>query len=138
MAHLLARVFAAAGAEKIERIGPGAEVGISIPKILRVSVNSRRGPALSWQDLLGAAYWRPQCLKVGGRLVLVGLAWGGNRGGVGLILNQRTGSVMQANLIKRHHTALPERWLPCAQGMIALSLIPRLRWRSGTAHIYGG
>ena len=80
------------------------------------------------QDFIGAAYWQRnlQCLKVDGRLVLVGLMGGTKvEADLGLILRQRLhiiGLTMRSQSLKSKIAItqrFQERWLPLlAQGHI--------------------
>ena len=80
------------------------------------------------QDFIGAAYWQRNlhCLKVGGRLVLVGLMGGTKvEADLGLILRQRLhiiGLVMRSQSLESKIAMTQrfrERWLPLlAQGHI--------------------
>ena len=109
--HIGARVFATAGTpEKVERITAlGADVGINY-KIedfaVRVRELTTRAGVELIQDFIGAAYWQRNlhCLKVGGRLVLVGLMGGTKvEADLGLILRQRLhiiGLVMRSQSLK--------------------------------------
>src|SRR5215470_68347 len=81
--HIGARVFATAGSsDKIARITAlGAEAGINYKTedfATRVRELTNRAGVELVQDFIGAAYWQRnlQCLKVDGRLVLVGLMGG--------------------------------------------------------------
>src|SRR5262249_13014838 len=92
--HIGARVFATAGSpEKVARITElGAEVGINYKTedfAARVRTLTNRSGVELVQDFVGAAYLQRnlQCLKVGGRLVLVGLIGGAKvEADLGLIL----------------------------------------------------
>ena len=124
--HIGARVFATAGSpEKVERITAlGVEVGINYNTedfAERVRELTNRAGVELVQDFIGAAYWQRnlRCLKVGGRLVLVGLM-GGTKIEVdlGLILSRRLhiiGSVMRSQSLESK-IAITERfrsrWLP--------------------------
>ena len=99
------------------------------------------------QDFIGAAYWQRNlhCLKVGGRLVLVGLMGGTKvEADLGLILRQRLhiiGLVMRSQSLESKIAMTQrfrERWLPLlAQGHIRLS-IPLFPGRSGCrSSVYG-
>jgi tumor protein p53-inducible protein 3 len=131
--HIGARVFATAGSpEKVERITAlGAEVGINYKTedfAARVRELTTRAGVELIQDFIGAAYWQHnlQCLKVGGRLVLVGLMGGAKvEADLGLILRQRLhiiGSVMRSQSLESKIAITQrfrERWLPLlAQGHI--------------------
>jgi putative PIG3 family NAD(P)H quinone oxidoreductase len=131
--HIGARVFATAGApEKVECITAlGAEVGINYKTedfAARVRELTTRAGVELIQDFIGAAYWQRnlQCLKVGGRLVLVGLMGGAKvEADLGLILRQRLhiiGSVMRSQSLESKIAITQrfrERWLPLlAQGHI--------------------
>jgi len=131
--HIGARVFATAGApEKVERITAlGADVGINYKTedfAARVRELTTRAGVELIQDFIGAAYWQRnlQCLKVGGRLVLVGLMGGAKvEADLGLILRQRLhimGSVMRSQSLESKIAITQrfrERWLPLlAQGHI--------------------
>ncbi len=129
--HIGARVFATAGSpEKVERITAlGAEVGINYNTedfAERVRELTNRAGVELVQDFIGAAYWQRnlRCLKVGGRLVLVGLMGGTKiEADLGLILSRRLhiiGSVMRSQSLESK-IAITERfrsrWLPLlAQG----------------------
>jgi tumor protein p53-inducible protein 3 len=85
--HIGARVFATTSTpEKVERIiALGADVGINYKTedfAARVRELTTRAGVELIQDFIGAAYWQRnlQCLKVGGRLVLVGLMGGAKVG----------------------------------------------------------
>ncbi len=129
--HIGARVFATAGSpEKIARITAlGAEVGINYKTedfAVRVRELTNRAGVELVQDFIGAAYWQRnlQCLKVGGRLVLVGLMGGAKvEAELGLILSKRLhimGSVMRSQSLENKIAITQrfrERWLPLlAQG----------------------
>jgi putative PIG3 family NAD(P)H quinone oxidoreductase len=121
-----ARVLVTAGsAEKITRtIELGAEVGINYKEedfATRVQeLTSNAGVDLI-QDFIGAAYWQRnlQCLKAGGRLVLVGLMGGAEvKADLGLIMRKRLriiGSVMRSQPLANKIAITQrfrERWLP--------------------------
>jgi len=131
--YIGAQVFATAGSpEKVERITAlGAEVGINYKTedfAARVRELTTRAGVELIQDFIGAAYWQRnlQCLKVGGRLVLVGLMGGAKvEADLGLILRQRLhiiGSVMRSQSLESKIAITQrfrERWLPLlAQGHI--------------------
>ncbi len=131
--HIGARVFATAGSpEKVARITAlGAEVGINYKTedfAARVRALTNRSGVELVQDFVGAAYWQSnlQCLKVGGRLVLVGLMGGAKvEADLGLILRQRLhiiGSVMRSQSLENKIAITQrflERWLPLlAKGSI--------------------
>jgi putative PIG3 family NAD(P)H quinone oxidoreductase len=121
-----AQVFATAGsAEKIARtVELGAKVGIHYKEedfAARVLELTHTAGVDVIQDFIGAPYWQRnlQCLKVGGRLILVGLMGGANvEVDLGLLLRKRLhviGSVMRSQplenkiaITQRFH----ERWLP--------------------------
>lgn len=124
--HIGARVFATAGSpEKIARITAlGAEVGINYKTddfAARVREITQRAGVDLVQDFIGAAYWQRnlQCLKTGGRLVLVGLMGGTKiEADLGLILGRRLhiiGSVMRSQSLTEKIAItqrFQERWLP--------------------------
>jgi putative PIG3 family NAD(P)H quinone oxidoreductase len=124
--YIGARVFATAGTpEKVERITAlGAEVGINYRTedfAARVRELTTRAGVELIQDFIGAAYWQRnlQCLKVGGRLVLVGLMGGAKvEADLGLILRQRLhiiGSVLRSQSLESKIAITQrfrERWLP--------------------------
>ncbi|MGE3540047.1 MAG: NAD(P)H-quinone oxidoreductase [Candidatus Tectimicrobiota bacterium] len=128
-----ARVLATAGTpEKIERLlDLGLDAGINYKTedfAVRVrELTDKRGVDLV-QDFIGAAYLQRnlQCLKVGGRLVLVGLMGGTKaEANLGLILSNRLhiiGSVMRSQSLADKIAITQrfrERWLPLlAQGII--------------------
>src|SRR5215470_10972200 len=131
--HIGARVFATAGTpEKVERITAlGAEVGINYKTedfAARVRELTTRVGVELIQDFVGAAYWQRnlQCLKVDGRLVLVGLMGGTKvEADLGLILRQRLhiiGLTMRSQSLQSKIAItqrFQERWLPLlAQGHI--------------------
>lgn len=124
--HIGAQVLATAGApEKIARLTAlGVDAGINYKTedfALRVrELTHQRGVELV-QDFIGAAYWQRnlQCLKVGGRLVLVGLMGGAKiEANLGLILSNRLhiiGSVMRSQSLEDKIAITQrfrERWLP--------------------------
>ena len=132
-APLSPRVFATAGSpEKVKRITAlGAEVDINYNTeefAARVRELTTRAGVELIQDFIGAAYWQRnlQCLKVGGRLVLVGLMGGTKvEADLGLILRQRLhiiGLVMRSQSLESKIAMTQrfrERWLPLlAQGLI--------------------
>ncbi len=124
--HIGAQVLATAGApEKIARLTAlGVDAGNNYKTedfALRVrELTHQRGVELV-QDFIGAAYWQRnlQCLKVGGRLVLVGLMGGAKiEANLGLILSNRLhiiGSVMRSQSLEDKIAITQrfrERWLP--------------------------
>ena len=109
----------------------GAAVGINYKTedfAARVRALTNRSGVDLVQDFVGAAYWQSnlQCLKVGGRLVLVGLMGGAKvEADLGLILRQRLhiiGSVMRSQSLENKIAITQrfrERWLPLlAKGSI--------------------
>lgn len=105
--HAGARVFVTAGsAEKITRtIELGAEAGINYKEddfAERINALTDKAGVDVVQDFIGAPYWQRNlhCLKVGGRLVLVGLMGGATvEADLGMILRKRLhviGSVMRS------------------------------------------
>lgn len=129
--HIGARVFATAGSpDKVARITAlGAEVGINYNTedfAERVRELTNRAGVELVQDFIGAAYWQRnlRCLKVGGRLVLVGLMGGTKiEADLGLILSRRLhiiGSVMRSQSLESKiaiTARFRSRWLPLlAQG----------------------
>jgi putative PIG3 family NAD(P)H quinone oxidoreductase len=124
-----ARVFVTAGsAEKIARtIELGAEVGINYKEedfAVRVQALTDQVGIDVVQDFIGAAYWQRnlQCLKVGGRLVLVGLMGGAKvEADLNTLLRKRLhiiGSVMRSQSLAEK-IAITQRfcdcWLPLLQ-----------------------
>jgi putative PIG3 family NAD(P)H quinone oxidoreductase len=124
--HIGARVLATAGSpDKIERITAlGADAGINYKTedfAERVRELTNRAGVELVQDFIGAAYWQRnlRCLKVGGRLVLVGLMGGTKiEADLGLILSRRLhimGSVMRSQSLESKIAITQrfrERWLP--------------------------
>jgi NADPH:quinone reductase-like Zn-dependent oxidoreductase len=124
--YIGARVFATAGSsDKIARITAlGAEVGINYRTedfAARVRELTNRAGVELVQDFIGAAYWQHnlQCLKVGGRLVLVGLMGGAKvEVNLGVILSKRLhiiGSVLRSQSLENKIAITQrfrERWLP--------------------------
>jgi NADPH:quinone reductase-like Zn-dependent oxidoreductase len=121
-----ARAFVTAGsADKITRtVELGAEAGINYKEedfAARVLELTHKAGVDLIQDFIGAAYWQRnlQCLKVGGRLVLVGLM-GGARvdADLGLLLRKRLqviGSVLRSQPLENKIAITQrfrERWLP--------------------------
>jgi putative PIG3 family NAD(P)H quinone oxidoreductase len=124
--HAGARVFVTAGsAEKIARtIELGATAGINYKEedfAERVLALTDKAGVDLIQDFIGAAYWKRnvRCLKVGGRLVLVGLMGGTKvEADLGLVMRKRLhiiGSVMRSQP-RENKIAITqrfrERWLP--------------------------
>lgn len=124
--HAGARVFVTAGsADKIARtVELGAEAGINYKEedfAARVrELTNKEGVDLV-QDFIGAAYWQKnlQCLKTGGRLVLVGLMGGVKvEADLNLIMRKRLhviGSVMRSQSLANKIAITQrfrERWLP--------------------------
>jgi putative PIG3 family NAD(P)H quinone oxidoreductase len=121
-----ARVFVTAGsADKIARtVELGAEVGINYKEedfAVRVLALTHKAGVDLIQDFIGAAYWQRnlQCLKVGGRLVLVGLMGGAKvDADLGLLLRKRLqviGSVLRSQPLENKIAITQrfrERWLP--------------------------
>ena len=121
-----AHVFVTAGsADKIARtVELGAEAGMNYKEedfAARVLELTHKAGVDVIQDFIGAAYWQRnvQCLKVGGRLVLVGLM-GGTKvdADLGLLLRKRLhiiGSVMRSQSLENKIAITQrfrERWLP--------------------------
>ena len=102
----------------------GAEVGINYKEedfAVRVLALTHKAGVDLIQDFIGAAYWQRnlQCLKVGGRLVLVGLMGGAKvDADLGLLLRKRLqviGSVMRSQPLENKIAITQrfrERWLP--------------------------
>ena len=124
--HAGARVFVTAGsADKIARtVELGAEAGMNYKEedfAARVrELTNKEGVDLV-QDFVGAAYWQKnmQCLKTGGRLVLVGLMGGVKvEVDLNLIMRKRLhviGSVMRSQSLENKIAITQrfrERWLP--------------------------
>jgi putative PIG3 family NAD(P)H quinone oxidoreductase len=124
--HIGARVLITAGsAEKVARtIALGAEAGINYKEndfAAQVQALTNKAGVELIQDFIGAAYWQRnlQCLKAGGRLVLVGLMGGAKvEADLGLILRKRLqiiGSVMRSQS-RAEKIAITQRfrqrWLP--------------------------
>jgi putative PIG3 family NAD(P)H quinone oxidoreductase len=121
-----ARAFVTAGsADKITRaVELGAEVGINYKEedfAARVLELTHKAGVDLIQDFIGAAYWQRnlQCLKVGGRLVLVGLMGGAKvDADLGLLLRKRLqviGSVLRSQPLENKIAITQrfrERWLP--------------------------
>ena len=121
-----ARTFVTAGsAGKIARtVELGAEAGINYKEedfAARVLELTHKAGVDLIQDFVGAAYWQRnlQCLKVGGRLVLVGLMGGAKvDADLGLLLRKRLqviGSVMRSQPLENKIAITQrfrERWLP--------------------------
>jgi putative PIG3 family NAD(P)H quinone oxidoreductase len=124
--HAGARVFVTAGsADKIARtVELGAEAGINYKEedfAARVRELTKKEGVDLVQDFIGAAYWQKnlQCLKVGGRLVLVGLMGGVKvEADLNLIMRKRLhviGSVMRSQSLANKIAITQrfrERWLP--------------------------
>jgi NADPH:quinone reductase-like Zn-dependent oxidoreductase len=124
--HAGARVLVTAGsADKIARtVELGAEAGINYKEedfAARVLELTHKAGVDVIQDFIGAAYWQRnlQCLKVGGRLVLVGLMGGAKvDADLGLLLRKRLhviGSVMRSQSLENKIAITQrfrERWLP--------------------------
>jgi putative PIG3 family NAD(P)H quinone oxidoreductase len=127
--HIGARVFVTAGsAEKIARtLELGAEVGINYKEedfVARVQAFTDKVGVDVVQDFIGAAYWQRnlQCLKVGGRLVLVGLMGGAKvEADLNTILRKRLhiiGSVLRSQSLAEKIAITQrfrDRWLPLLQ-----------------------
>lgn len=121
-----ARVFVTAGSdEKIARtVALGATAGINYKTedfAARVLELTNKAGVDLVQDFIGAAYWQRnvQCLKVGGRLVLVGLMGGAKvEADLNLILRKRLhviGSVMRSQSLENKIAITQrfcDRWLP--------------------------
>lgn len=121
-----ARVWITAGsAEKIARtLELGAEAGINYKEedfAIRLQALTNKAGVDLIQDFIGAAYFQRnlQCLKVGGRLVLVGLMGGTKiEADLGLIMRKRLaviGSVMRSQSLASKIAItrrFRERWLP--------------------------
>jgi NADPH:quinone reductase-like Zn-dependent oxidoreductase len=121
-----ALVFVMAGsAEKIVRtVELGAKVSIHYKEedwAVRVLELTHTTGVDVIQDFIGAPYWQRnlQCLKVGGRLILVGLMGGANvEVDLGLLLRKRLhviGSVMRSQPLENKIAMTQrfrERWLP--------------------------
>jgi putative PIG3 family NAD(P)H quinone oxidoreductase len=124
--HMGAQVLTTAGSdEKVARtVALGADVGINYKTedfAARVHELTNKAGADLVQDFVGAAYWSRnlQCLKVGGRLVLVGLMGGANvEADLNLMLRKRLhiiGSVMRSQPLANKIAMTQrfrERWLP--------------------------
>lgn len=124
-----ARVLITAGsAEKIARtIELGAEAGINYKEedfAARVQSLTDKAGVDVVQDFIGAAYWQRnlQCLKVGGRLVLVGLMGGAKvEADLNTLLRKRLhiiGSVMRSQSLADKIAITQrfrDRWLPLLQ-----------------------
>ncbi len=121
-----ARIFVTAGSEeKIARtVELGAEAGINYKQedfAERIQALTNEAGVELVQDFIGAAYWQRnlRCLKVGGRLVLVGLM-GGTEVAVdlGIVMRQRLqiiGSVMRSQPLDNKIAITQrfrDRWLP--------------------------
>jgi putative PIG3 family NAD(P)H quinone oxidoreductase len=124
--HAGARVFVTAGSsDKIARtVALGAKVGINYKEedfAARILELTHRAGVEVIQDFIGAAYWQRnvQCLKVGGRLVLVGLM-GGTKvdANLGLLLGKRLhviGFVLRSQPLENKIAITQrfrQRWLP--------------------------
>ena len=124
--HMGARVLTTAGSdEKVARtVALGADAGINYKTedfAARVHELTNKAGADLVQDFIGAAYWSRnlQCLKIGGRLVLVGLMGGAKvEADLNLILRKRLhiiGSVMRSQSLA-NKIAMTQRfrarWLP--------------------------
>lgn len=121
-----ARVLVTAGSdEKIARtVALGATAGINYKTedfAARVLELTNKAGVELVQDFIGAAYWQRnlQCLKVGGRLVLVGLMGGAKvEADLNLILRKRLhiiGSVMRSQSLENKIAITQrfrDRWLP--------------------------
>jgi putative PIG3 family NAD(P)H quinone oxidoreductase len=124
--HMGARVLVTAGsAEKIARtLELGAAAGINYHEedfAVRVQELTNKVGVDLIQDFIGAAYWQRnlQCLKVGGRLVLVALMGGAKvEANLGLLLQKRLhviGSVLRSQPLANKIAMTQrfrERWLP--------------------------
>ncbi|HEY7491349.1 MAG TPA: NAD(P)H-quinone oxidoreductase [Candidatus Tectomicrobia bacterium] len=124
--HMGACVLVTAGsAAKIARtLELGATAGINYHKedfAQRVQELTNKAGVDLIQDFIGAAYWQRnlQCLKVGGRLVLVGLMGGAKvEANLGLLLQKRLhvmGSVLRSQPLANKIAMTQrfrERWLP--------------------------
>jgi putative PIG3 family NAD(P)H quinone oxidoreductase len=127
--HVGARVLVTAGsAEKIARtLELGAEAGINYKEedfAARIQALTDHAGVDVVQDFIGAAYWQRnlQCLKVGGRLVLVGLMGGAKaEADLSTILRKRLhviGSVMRSQSLAEKIAITQrfrDRWLPLLQ-----------------------
>lgn len=127
--HAGARVFVtASSAEKIARtLELGAEAGINYKEedfATRVQALTDKAGVDVVQDFIGAAYWQRnlQCLKVGGRLVLVGLMGGAKvEADLNTLLRKRLhiiGSVMRSQSLAEKIAITQrfrDRWLPLLQ-----------------------
>jgi putative PIG3 family NAD(P)H quinone oxidoreductase len=124
--HAGARVFVTAGsADKIARtVELGAEAGVNYKEedfaACVLELTHKAGVDVI-QDFIGAAYWQRnlQCLKVGGRLILVGLMGGTKvEADLGLLLRKRVhviGLVMRSQPLENKIVMTQrfrERWLP--------------------------
>jgi putative PIG3 family NAD(P)H quinone oxidoreductase len=127
--HAGARVFVTAGtADKIAHtLALGAEAGINYREddfVARIRALTDNTGVDLVQDFIGAAYWQRnlQCLKIGGRLVMVGLMGGAKvEADLNVILRKRLhimGSVMRSQSLAEK-IAITERfrdrWLPLLQ-----------------------
>jgi NADPH:quinone reductase-like Zn-dependent oxidoreductase len=150
--HVGARVLVTAGtAEKIRRtLALGAAAGINYTEedfAGRVQALTNKAGVDLIQDFIGAAYWQRnlQCLKVGGRLVLVGLMGGARvEADLGLILRQRLqviGSVMRSQPLANKVAITRrfcERWLPLLESGVIRPIIDTTfpLARAAAAHRY--
>ncbi|MEE8301552.1 MAG: NAD(P)H-quinone oxidoreductase [Candidatus Tectomicrobia bacterium] len=121
-----ARIFVTAGSEeKIARtVELGAEAGINYKQedfAERIQALTNEAGVELVQDFIGAAYWQRnlRCLKVGGRLVLVGLMGGTEvEVDLGIVMRQRLqiiGSVMRSQPLDNKIAITQrfrDRWLP--------------------------
>lgn len=134
-----ARVFVTAGtADKIAHtLALGAEAGINYREedfVARLRAFTDNTGVDLVQDFIGAAYWQRnlQCLKIGGRLVLVGLMGGAKvEADLNVILRKRLhimGSVMRSQSLTEK-IAITERfrdrWLPLLQNGAIRPVIDR-------------
>jgi putative PIG3 family NAD(P)H quinone oxidoreductase len=124
-----ARIFVTAGsAEKIDRtIELGAEAGINYKEedfSQRIQTLTDHEGVDLIQDFIGASYWHQNlnCLKVGGRLVLVGMMSGASiEVDLSLIMRKRLqviGSVMRSQPLENKIAItqrFQQRWLPLLQ-----------------------
>src|SRR5207247_8089208 len=100
--------------------------------VARVRELTNRAGVELVQDFIGAAYWQHnlRCLKVGGRLVLVGLMGGAKvEVNLGIILSQRLhiiGSVLRSQSLE-NKIAITQRfrepWFPLLEKVSILPII---------------
>ncbi|MCZ6872731.1 MAG: NAD(P)H-quinone oxidoreductase [bacterium] len=134
-----ARIFVTAGsAEKIARtIELGAEAGINYKEedfSKRVEMLTDQKGVDLIQDFIGASYWHRNlnCLKVGGRLVLVGMMSGATiEVDLSLIMRKRLqviGSVMRSQPLENKIAItqrFQQRWLPLLERHIMQPIIDK-------------